>query len=45
LLKRGHTVRITTATALLSTLSKAESEGSLAEKLGEFSKPRLLIDH
>jgi len=41
--ERGHTVRFTTATALLSTLAKAESEGSLAEKLTEFSKPRLLI--
>jgi DNA replication protein DnaC len=41
--ERGHTVRFTTATALLSTLAKAESEGSLSEKLSEFSKPRLLI--
>lgn len=43
LVERGHTVRFTTATALLSTLSKAESEGSLSEKLIDFSKPRLLI--
>ena len=43
MVERGHTVRFTTATALLSTLAKAESEGSLAEKLTEFSKPRLLI--
>ena len=41
--ERGHTVRFTTATALLSTLAKAESEGSLTEKLTEFSKPKLLI--
>lgn len=41
--ERGHTVRFTTATALLSTLAKAESEGILAEKLMEFTKPRLLI--
>jgi len=41
--ERGHTVRFTTATALLSTLAKAESEGILAEKLTEFTKPRLLI--
>jgi DNA replication protein DnaC len=41
--ERGHTVRFTTATALLSTLAKAESEGSLSEKLTEFSKPKLLI--
>jgi DNA replication protein DnaC len=39
----GHTVRFSTATALLTALSKAESEGHLAEKLGEFLKPRLLI--
>jgi DNA replication protein DnaC len=43
IVERGHTVRFTTATALLSTLAKAESEGSLAEKLSEFSKPKLLI--
>jgi len=41
--ERGHTVRFTTATALLSLLAKAESEGTLAEKLTEFSKPKLLI--
>jgi DNA replication protein DnaC len=41
--ERGHTVRFTTATALLSVLAKAESEGSLSEKLTEFSKPKLLI--
>jgi len=39
----GHTVRFTTATALLSVLGKAESEGALQEKLTEFAKPRLLI--
>jgi DNA replication protein DnaC len=39
----GHTVRFTTATALLATLGKAESEGSLADKLTEYAKPRLLI--
>jgi DNA replication protein DnaC len=41
--ERGHTVRFTTATALLSVLAKAESEGVLSEKLTEFSKPKLLI--
>jgi DNA replication protein DnaC len=41
--ERGHTVRFTTATALLSVLAKAESEGTLSEKLTEFSKPKLLI--
>jgi DNA replication protein DnaC len=43
LVELGHSVRFTTATALLTVLSKAESEGSLAEKLTEFAKPRLLI--
>lgn len=28
---------------MLTLLGKAESEGALAEKLGEFAKPRLLI--
>lgn len=41
--ERGHTVRFTTATALLSTLAKAESEGILQEKPTEFTKPKLLI--
>jgi DNA replication protein DnaC len=41
--EQGHTVRFTTATALLANLGKAESEGSLSEKLTEYSKPRLLI--
>jgi DNA replication protein DnaC len=41
--EQGHTVRFTTATALLATLGKAESEGNLDEKLTEYSKPRLLI--
>jgi DNA replication protein DnaC len=40
---QGQTARFTTATALLATLGKAESEGGLAEKLTEYSKPRLLI--
>jgi DNA replication protein DnaC len=43
IVEQGHTVRFTTATGLLSVLGKAESEGSLAEKLTEFAKPRLLI--
>jgi DNA replication protein DnaC len=41
--EHGHTVRFTTATALLANLGKAESEGNLDEKLTEYSKPRLLI--
>jgi DNA replication protein DnaC len=41
--EQGYTVRFTTATALLAVLGKAESEGNLAGKLTEYSKPRLLI--
>jgi DNA replication protein DnaC len=41
--EQGHTVRFTTATALLANLGKAESEGNLGEKLTEYTKPRLLI--
>ena len=43
IVERGHTVRFTTATALLAALGKAETEGGLSDKLTEFSKPRLLI--
>jgi DNA replication protein DnaC len=43
IVEQGHTVRFTTATALLTVLGKAESEGCLAEKLTEFGKPKLLI--
>ena len=43
IVEQGHTVRFTTATALLATLGKAETEGGLSEKLTEFCKPRLLI--
>jgi DNA replication protein DnaC len=43
IVEHGHTVRFTTATALLATLGKAESEGNLGDKLTEYSKPRLLI--
>lgn len=43
IVEQGHTVRFTTATALLAALGKAETEGGLSEKLTEFSKPRLLI--
>jgi DNA replication protein DnaC len=41
--EQGHSVRFTTATALLATLGKAESEGALGDQLTEYSKPRLLI--
>jgi DNA replication protein DnaC len=43
IVEQGHTVRFTTATALLTVLGKAESEGCLSEKLTEFGKPKLLI--
>jgi DNA replication protein DnaC len=43
LVELGHTVLFTTATGLLSVLSKAESEGRLEEKLINYIKPRLLI--
>jgi DNA replication protein DnaC len=39
----GHSVLFTSATALLTTLSRAEAEGQLADKLGFYSKPKLLI--
>ena len=43
IVEQGHTVRFTTATALLAILGKAETEGGLSDKLTEFCKPRLLI--
>jgi DNA replication protein DnaC len=43
IVERGHTVRFTTATALLAVLGKAETEGVLTDKLTEYCKPRLLI--
>ena len=43
IVEQGHTVRFTTATALLANLAKAETEGGLSEKLTEYGKPRLLI--
>ncbi len=39
----GHSVLFTSATALLATLSRAELEGQLSDKLGFYSKPKLLI--
>src|SRR5512134_2686966 len=39
----GHSVLFTSATALLATLSKAETEGQLADRLLFYSKPKLLI--
>lgn len=43
IVEQGHTVRFTTAPALLASLGKAETEGGLSEQLTEFCKPRLLI--
>jgi len=43
LVELGHSVLFTTATGLLTVLSKAESEGRLEEKLINCVKPRLLI--
>jgi len=39
----GHTVLFTSATALIAGLSKAETEGKLAEQLSFLAKPKLLI--
>jgi DNA replication protein DnaC len=39
----GYSTLFTSATALLATLAKAETEGQLADRLGFFAKPKLLI--
>ena len=39
----GHSVLFTSATALLAALSKAETDGQLAERLMFYTKPKLLI--
>jgi len=39
----GHTVLFVSATSLLASLSKAESDGRLAEQLAFYGKPKLLI--
>ena len=39
----GHSVLFVGATALLAALAKAESEGQLADKIGFFCKPKLLV--
>ncbi len=39
----GYSVLFTSATALLSALSKAETEGQLADRLAFYAKPKLLI--
>jgi DNA replication protein DnaC len=39
----GHSVLFTSATALLATLARAESDGQLADKIAFYAKPRLLV--
>jgi len=39
----GHSALFVTATALLASLSRAESEGKLGEQLGFYAKPKLLV--
>src|SRR5215204_2730208 len=39
----GHSVLFITATSLIGSLAKAEAEGRLAEQIGFFAKPKLLI--
>jgi DNA replication protein DnaC len=39
----GHSVLFTNATELLAALAKAESEGTLKDKLNYFAKPKLLV--
>lgn len=39
----GHSVLFTTAMNLITSLSKAETEGQLHDKLGFYAKPKLLV--
>jgi DNA replication protein DnaC len=39
----GHSVLLTSATALLAALSKAETDGQLSDRLMFYTKPKLLI--
>ena len=39
----GHSTLFTGATSLLAALAKAESEGTLKDKLNYFAKPKLLV--
>ena len=39
----GHSVLFITATSLIGSLAKAESEGRLADQISFFAKPKLLI--
>jgi DNA replication protein DnaC len=43
IVEAGYTVLFTSATALLAALSKAETDGELAERLTFYAKPKLLI--
>ena len=42
-IETGHTVLFVTATGLIASLSKAHTEGRLADQLGFYAKPKLLI--
>lgn len=42
-IQHGYSVLFTTATGLLTQLTKAHHEGKLEEKIMQFSKPKLLI--
>ena len=39
----GHSALFVTATTLISALAKAQAEGKLAEQLGFYAKPKLLV--
>ncbi len=39
----GHSVLFVTATTLLAALTKAQNEGKLADQLGFYAKPKLLV--
>ena len=39
----GHSALFVTATTLISALAKAQTEGKLAEQLGFYAKPKLLV--
>jgi DNA replication protein DnaC len=39
----GHSVLFVTATTLVAALTRAQSEGKLAEQLGFYAKPKLLV--
>ena len=43
MVESGHSVLLVTATALLATLSRAEIEGKLDERLTFYAKPKRLV--